>query len=282
MGLIIDIEGGYADNHKIPLSDMAKLSDSIQSISKNYEIKAGKKIYTDIYINANEKGSFQIILDLLQDEYVKGVVTGLATTYFTGLSKDIKSFILYTDKKLYIEELINDVYNLSIELADAEYYDYKMEQKKQLLEEKERCLNAEFSTFNSIKKISSLVKNTNEELSLKPDKITFKIEDNNIKEEINFNMDTRQEIQAISNNIMSLDDIIVKGIPIIISKESNNFFKIKAPFFGTLKIYANKAKISMISTYFNEEKAVTIKINPILKMGELVKTKEAKLIEIIE
>lgn len=152
MSLKIKIEGGYADNHKIPLSDMAKLSESIQNISKNYEVKNGKTTYTDIYINANKKGSFEIILDLLQSEFAKGVATGVATNYLTELSKDIKNFILYTDKKKYIEDLINDIYDLSIELADAEYYDYRLEQKKQLLEEKEKCLNAEYSTFNSIKK----------------------------------------------------------------------------------------------------------------------------------
>ena len=81
---------------------------------------------------------------------------------------------------------------------------------------------------------------------------------------------------------MSLDDIIVKGIPIKVSKESNPFFKMKAPFFGTLKIYTTKEQINEISNYFKEDKAVKIKINPIVKMGELIKTKEAQLIEIIK
>lgn len=282
MSLKIKIEGGYANNHKIPLSDMAKLSESLQSISKNFEAKNGKTTYTDIYIDAAKEGCFEIILDLLQNDYVQGVTIGVAANYLTDLTKDIKKFILYTDKKRFIEELVNDVYNLSIELADAEYYDYRLEQKRQILEEKEKCLNAEFSTFNSLKKISSLVKNANEEQSLKPDSITFSIQNEGLNEEIKFDLDTRQKIHKISNEKMSLDDIIVKGIPNNVSKESNNFFKMKVPFFGTLKIYANKEQIYDIAHYFQEDEPVTIKINPIVKMGELIKTKEAKLIEIIQ
>ena len=282
MGLIIKINGGYADNHKISLHDMAKLSESIQSISKNYEIKNDINLFTDIYIDGTREGCFEIILNLLQDDYVKGIVTGLATNYLTELTKEIKNFIIYTSKKETIEKLIDEVYNLSIELADAEYYDYKLEEKKQLLEKKEKVLNAEFSTFNSIKKISSLIKNSKDEKSLKPDSITFSIQKDNLKEEFNFNIETKQKIQLISSEKMSIDDIIVKGIPINVSKESNNFFKMKVPFFGILKIYADKNKINIISNYFKEEKAVSIKINPIVKMGELVKTKEARLIEIIE
>lgn len=283
MSLKIKIRGGYADKHKIPLNDMAKLSKSIQTISKNYEIKDGKNIYTDIYIDAAKEGCFEIVLDLLQNnQYVQGVATGLATNYLYDLSKDIKNFLLYTDKKEAIESLVNDVYNLSIELADADYYDYRLEQKKQELEQKEKILHAEFSTFNSIKEISSIVKDSGEDASLKPDSITFSIGKDGQLEEFSFDLDAKQKIQTISNNRMELDDVIVKGIPTNVSKEANNFFKMKVPFFGLLKIYANKETINILSNYFIEEKPVTIKINPIVKMGELVKTKEAKLVEIIE
>lgn len=283
MSLKIKIRGGYADKHKIPLNDMAKLSKSIQTISKNYELKDGKDSFTDIYIDAAKEGCFEIILDLLQNNiYAQGVATGLATNYLYDLSKDIKSFLLYTDKKRVIESLINDVYNLSIELSDADYYDFRLEQKKQELEEKEKQLNAEFSTFNSIKDISSLVKSSGDEKSIKPDSITFSIEQDSLHEEFNFDLDARQKIQKISCDRMELDDVIVKGIPTNVSKETSNFFRMKVPFFGTLKIYANKEAINILSSYFIKEKPVTIKINPIIKMGELVKTKEARLVEIIE
>jgi hypothetical protein len=282
MGLKIKIQGGYADKHRISLNDISKLSESIQSISKNYEIKNGKTVFTDIYISGTQEGCFEIFLDLIENEYVQGVFTGVATNYLTDLTKDMKNFILYTDKKNFIEKLINDVYELSIELADAEYYDYQLEKKRQLLEEKEKILNAEFSSFNSIKKISSLVKNSNEESSLKPDSISFNFIDNEQEEEFEFNLYTKQKIQTISNEKMSLDDIIVKGIPINISKESNPYFKMKVPFFGALKIYTTKVQINEISNYFKEDRAVEIKINPIVKMGELIKTKEARLIEIMQ
>ncbi|MFY4817943.1 hypothetical protein ACOTWJ_06920 [Aliarcobacter butzleri] len=279
MSLKIKIKGGYADHHKIPLNDMAKLSKSIQIISKNFEVRDGKKIYTDIYIDSAKEGCFEIALDLLQNN---AYVQGIGAAYLYDLSKDIKNFVLYNDKKKSIESLVNDVYNLSIELADADYYDYRLEQKKQELEEKEKILNAEFSTFNAIKEISSLVKGPGEDESLKPESITFSINQDEELEEFNFDLDAKQKIQIISNNRMELDDVIVKGIPTNVSKESNNFFKMKVPFFGLLKIYANKEAINILSNYFIEEKPVTIKINPIVKMGELVKTKEARLVEIIK
>lgn len=283
MSLKIKIKGGYADKHKIPLNDMAKLSKSIQTISKNYEIKDRKNIYTDIYIDGAKEGCFEIILDLLQNNiYAQGVATGLATNYLYDLSKDIKSFIVYSDKKQAIEKLVNEIYSLSIELADAEYYDYRLEQKEQELEQKEKYLNAEFSTFNSIREISSLVKSSGDEKSLKPDNITFSIEENDLYEEFDFNIDSKQKVQNISNSKMNLDDVIVKGIPINTSKEANNFFKMKAPFFGTLKIYTTTEEINKVSKYFQDEKPITVKLNPIVKMGELIKTKEAKLVEIIE
>lgn len=279
MSLKIKIKGGYADQHKIPLNDMAKLSKSVQTISKNFEIRNGKKIYTDIYIDSAKEGCFEIVLDLFQNNpYVQGI----GAAYLYDLSKDIKNFLLYTDKKKIIETLINDVYNLSIELADADYYDYKLEQKKQELEEKESILNAEFSTFNSIKDISSLIKGSGENESLKPESITFSISQGNQLEEFKFDLDAKQKIQTISDKRMELDDVIVKGIPTNVSKETSNYFKMKVPYFGALKIYANKDAINILSNYFIEEKPVTIKINPIVKMGELVKTKEARLVEIIE
>ena len=279
MSLKIKIKGGYADHHRIPLNDMAKLSKSIQMISKNFEIRNGKNIYTDIYIDSAKNGCFEIALDLLQNNpYVQGV----GAAYLYDLSKDIKNFILYKDKKVFIESLINDIYELSIELSDADYYDYRLEQKKQELEEKEKILNAEFSTFNSIKEISSLIKGSGEGKSLKPESITFSISQGSQLEEFKFDLSAKQKIQTISDKRMELDDVIVKGIPINVSKETSNYFKMKVPFFGTLKIYANIYDINILSNYFKEEKPVTIKINPIVKMGELVKTKEARLVEIIE
>jgi hypothetical protein len=279
MSLLVKINGGYADKHIIPLNDMAKLSKAIQNISKNYEIKNEKTIYTDIYINTTKEGSFEIVLDLLQNNpYVQGI----GAAYLYDLSKDIKSFILYTDKKKTIENLINDVYSLSIELADADYYDYNLEKKKQELEKKEKFLTAEFSTFNSIKDISSITKSSNDEQSNKPNSISFAIKNDNNYEEFEFNIDNKHKIKQMEYERINLDDVIVKGIPNNISREPNNYFKMKTPFFGTLKIYTNNEEINIIADYFKNKLPISIKINPIVKMGELINTKEAKLIEILK
>jgi hypothetical protein len=154
MGLKVKLNGGYADNHQISLNDMSVLSKSIQTISKNFELKNGEKTHTEIYINATKEGSYEIFLDLLNNPYVVGV----GSAYLYDLSKYIKSFISHRDKKAIIQKLIDDVYSISVELADADYYDYRLEEQKQILEQKEKILNSEFSTFNSIRDISKLVK----------------------------------------------------------------------------------------------------------------------------
>ena len=277
MGMKVTLRGGYADSHQISLNDISILSKSIQTISKNFESKNGKKTYTEIYINATKEGCFEIFLDLLNNPYVQGV----ATAYLYDLSKDIKTFISHSDKKAYIEKLINDIYSMSIELADADYYDYLLEEKKQILEKKEKILNSELSTFNSIKDISKLVKESKDELSNRPDSISFVNEDES-SNDFEFNIESRKKMHTISHEHLELDNITIIGIPTNIARGRNSFFKMKAPFFGTIKIYVKDSDLDFISDYFKNNEQISVIIKPILKMGELIKTREAKLIEILE
>lgn len=278
MGLKVKLNGGYADNHQISLNDMAILSKSIQIISKNFELKNGKTVHTEIYINATKEGSYEIFLDLLNNPYIQGV----GSAYLYDLSKDIKSFISSNEKIKIIEKLIDDVYSLSIELSDADYYDYRLEEKNQLLKDKEKILNSEFSTFNSIRDISKLVKETSDEQSNRPDNISFISDEGELNDTFEFNSECRRKIHTISNEALELDNIEISGIPINIARGSKPFFKMKAPFFGTIKIYVKDDDLEVIADYFKEKKQIVAIIKPILKMGELIKTREGKLIEIIE
>ncbi|MBU0457050.1 MAG: hypothetical protein KKD75_02810 [Nanoarchaeota archaeon] len=277
MGLKIKLNGGYADNHQISLNDMSVLSKSIQTISKNFELKNEKTTYTDIYINATKEGSYEILLDLLNNPYVQGI----GSAYLYDLSKDIKSFISNSDKKISIQKLIDEIYSMSIELADADYYDYRLEEKKQLLEKKEFFLNSEFSTFNAIRDISKLIKESKDEQSNRPDSISF-INDNKSDNDFEFNIESRKTIHNMSYNSLELDDIAISGIPINITRGHKPFFKMKAPFFGTIKIYTEDNILDSISDYFKDKKQISVIIKPMVKMGELIETREGKLIKIVE
>jgi hypothetical protein len=79
-----------------------------------------------------------------------------------------------------------------------------------------------------------------------------------------------------------LNNITITGIPNNIARGRNPFFKMKAPFFGTMKIYVKDSDLDFISDYFKDKTQISVIIKPILKMGELIKTREGKLIEIIE
>lgn len=276
MSLIIKLEGGYADQHKISLNDMSILSKSIQNMSKNFEIRNNKNYYTDIYISATQEGSYEIWLDLLNNPLTQG----LAVNYLYDLLKDIKQFIVYTDKKEFIKKLIDEIYILSLELAEADSYDYALEMKQKKLEEKEKILNSEFSSFNSIQDISKLIKESSDEISNKPNSISFLINDNP-HQNFTINVTDRRHIHNISSEILELDHIIIKGIPTHITRSSELFFKMKAPFFGTMKIYVHSHDLDIVTDYFKEKKPITVKIQPILKMGELIKTRESNLIAII-
>ena len=278
MNLEIKIEGGYADEHKISLDDIAILSKSIQLISRNYELKNNKKQTTDIYISATKEGSLEILLDLLNN----GIAQGVAATYLYELAREIKSYMFYDEKKTVIQKLLDEMYALAYELAEAEYYDVEIERKQQKVTKIENTLKSEYSTFNAIKDISKLVKETDDEQSIKPKSITFSASGVKNTEPIDFSIsgEQRRTIYKISNQELELDEIDVKGELTNISRGTKPSFKLKAPFFGTLKIYTDDEGINQVSEYF-KDKQIKVKIRPIVKMGGLVKTREAKLSEVI-
>jgi uncharacterized protein YoaH (UPF0181 family) len=277
MSLKVKLEGGYADSHQISLDDIAVIAKSIQNISKNFEIKNGKNTYTTLYVDSTKKGSYEIIINLINDPYFQG----LATTYLYDLAKDIKTFLKSEKKKEKIEKLINEIYLLALELAESDTYDYKYEQQQRLLEEKEKILSTEFSSFNSIKDINNLIREKEDEKSLKPTSISFELNEK-VDTELLLTSESRKKIYEISDNVLELENIIVSGIPKNISRGTKSFFKMDVNFFGKLKIYIDEENLKIITEYFRKNESIKVEIKPILKIGELIKTREAKLINIIE
>lgn len=277
MSLKIKLIGGYADNHQILVDDMSVIVKSIQNLSKNFEIKNSKSNYTSLYIDTTKEGSYEIILNLINDPYFQG----LATAYFYDLTKDIKTFLHSKNKKEKIENLINEIFILALELNESDYYDYEHEKKQQVLKEKEKVLGAEFSSFNSIKDLNNLIKEKEDEKSLRPTSISFEL-DGKPDNELLLNSETRKEISEISNDVLELENIIVSGLPKNISRGASSFFKMDVDFFGKLKIYVNEESLKIITEYFRKNEPIKVEIKPILKIGDLIKTREAKLINIIE
>ncbi len=52
-------------------------------------------------------------------------------------------------------------------------------------------------------------------------------------------------------------------------------------FFGKLKIYIDEKSLKLITEYFGKNESIKVEIKPILKIGDFIKTREAKLINII-
>lgn len=277
MSLKIKLEGGYADNHQIPVEDMAIIAKSIQNLSKNFEIKNNKNEYTTLYIDTTKEGSYEIILNLINDPYFQS----LSTAYFYDLSKDIKTFLQSEKKKEKIEKLIDEIYKFAIELSESDYYDYKHEEKQKKLEKKEKILKAELSSFSSIKDINNLIKEKEDKTSLKPTSISFEV-DGKVDIELMLSSESRKKIYELSNDALDLENIIVTGLPKNISRGSSSFFKMDVNFFGKLKIYVDEESLKIITEYFGRNESIKVEIKPILKIGDLIKTREAKLINIIE
>ena len=277
MSLKIVLNGGYADKHQISLNDMSILSKSVQNISKYHEIKHGKTKFTDVYITATKEGSYELLLELWNNNPAIQVIGG---GLLYDLAKEIKNFIIYTDKKEYIKSLVDDIYTLSMELDAEDSYDYIFEEKKELLEEKEKRLNAEFATYSSIQDISKLVKSSKDEISNKPDSISFTTEKEGIKEKFSFDSESHKKIVEIANKEIEVSNITVRGIPSKVSRGKNSYFSMKVQFFGKLKIYVEDIDLDEIAECFKIKEQIKITLKPLLKMGELIKTREGKLIKI--
>lgn len=278
--MTITLNGGSSDFHMISLNDMKKIADSIQKISYNFEYQEERTKQKEIYIKANKEGSFEILLGLLDPTNYQTIVEGVAGAYLYDLIKKMETYVKSDKYKEDIKFLIDETYKIAIELAKEEYYDVKFKRKEQIIQENIKKINAEFSNYNSMKQLSSIVNNDNNQ-SLKPKSITFSSIKDNIEEVLEINASTKEIFEKNDIKDIKVDNIIVSAIPDTPSR-SNGSFYIDIPFIGKMKVRATDEELSRVSDYFGKKEPIIVEIKPIIKMGELVETRDSKLVRIIE
>ena len=278
--MTITLNGGSSDFHMISLNDMKKIADSIQKISYNLEYQEERTKQKEIYIKANKEGSFEILLGLLDPTNYQTIVEGVAGAYLYDLIKKMKTYVKSDKYKEDIKFLIDETYKIAIELAKEEYYDVKFKRKEQTIKENIKKINAEFSNYNSMKQLSSIVNNDNNQ-SLKPTSITFNYIKDNIEEVLEINASTKEIFENNDIKDIKVDNIIVSAIPDTPSR-SNGSFYIDIPFIGKMKVRAKDEELSRVSYYFGNKEPIKVELEPIIKMGELVETRDSKLVRIIE
>jgi hypothetical protein len=277
----IRLNGGSTDLHMIALSDMKKLAESIQKISYNYEYEQYGTRNTEIYIQANKEGSFEIVLSLIDSVNYQTVFEGLAGAFLYDLINKMKS---YTQSKQFVldtKKLIDSTFELAIELADEEYFDSQFVNKKQTIEDNLKKINAEFSNYNAMKQIASIIAQ-NDEKSLKPTSITISAKkDIEVEETLEINISNKHMFDSNELNNIKVENIVISGVPDGLTR-SSKFFYMDVDFIGKMKIRATDEQLSNISDYFKNSQAVKIEVEPIIKVGDLIETRDARLIKIIE
>lgn len=278
--MTITLNGGSSDYHMMSLNDMKKIADSIQKISYNFEYQEFKTKNQEIYIKANKEGSFEILLGLIDPINFQTVAEGVAGAFLYDLIKKMQSYIKSVEYKNTIKLLVDETFKLALELAEEEYYDVRFKKKKQIIEENIKKINSEFSNYNSMKQISSIIANEDSK-SLKPTSITFSSQKENKIEVFEVNSSTKEIFEVNEDKQIKVENIIISGVPDGLSRSSKSF-NMEVAFIGKIKVRATDKELSKVSDYFKEQKTLKIEVEPIIKMGELVETRDGKLISIIE
>lgn len=278
--MIVKLNGGSSDLHMISLNDMRKLSDSIQKISYNYEYQKHGTRNQNIYIEANKEGSFEILLGLIDPVSMQTVSEGLVVAFMYDLINKMREYLNSDTKKEDIKQLVDETFKLALELAEAEYFDVRFEKKKQTIEKNTKLINAELANFQAMKQVASIVGKATEEHTLKPTSITFMSKVDHIAE-FEINNTTKELLNENELDDIKVENIIISGIPDNLSR-SGKFFNMEVAFIGKIKVRATDKQLSKVSDYFKATKSIKIEIEPIVRMGELTETRDAKLIKIIE
>lgn len=277
----IKLNGGSTDLHMIALVDMKKLAESIQKISYNYEYEQYGTRNREIYIQANKEGSFEIVLGLIDNVNYQTIFEGLAGAFLYDLINKMKS---YTQSKKFvrdIKKLIDATFELAIELAEEEYFDSQFGNKKQTIEDNLKKINAEFSNYNAMKQIASIIAQ-NDEKSLKPTSIKMSTKnDIELEETLEINISNKYMFDSNELNKIKVENIVISGVPDGLTR-SSKFFYMDVDFIGKMKIRATDDQLSKMSDYFKNSQVVKIEVEPIIKIGDLIETRDARLIKIIE
>ena len=278
--MTVTLNGGSADMHMISLNNIKKIADSIQKISYNLEYQKSKTRSQEIYIKANKEGSFEILLGLIDLINLQTVAEGLTGAYLYDLIEKMKSYIKSDEYAKDIKFLIDETYKIAFELAEAEYYDVGLKRKEQKIKENIKKINSELSNYNSMKQISSIVGNVDDK-SPKPTSITFSsAKEENIKV-LEIDSSTKEIFDVNEKKQIKIDNITISGIPDGLSRSSKSFL-MDVAFIGKIKIRATDKQLSQVSDYFKNQQVIKIEVEPIVRMGELVETRDGKLINIIQ
>lgn len=276
----IKIIGGATDFHMISLNDMKKIAESLQKIAYNFEYELYGTKNKDIFIKATKEGSFEIFLELFNNPSIKPIAEGLASAFLYDLIKKMKIYISSDSYRNDLKRLIDITYEIALELADEEYFDVMFEKKKKTVEKNLKLINAELSNFSSMKQISSII-GISEEETIKPVSICFTASNDEKMEVLEIDHNTKKILAKNELRNIQVNNIVISGVPDTLSR-SNNSFHMEVSFIGKMKVRTTDAQLSKVSDYFKEKKSIIIEVEPIFKMGELVETRDAKLIRIIE
>ncbi len=279
--MIVKLNGGSTDVHMISLNDMRKLSDSIQKISYNYEYQLHGTKNQNIYIEANKEGSFEILLGLIDPISMRTVSEGLVGAYLYDLIKKMREYLNSNTKKEDIKKLVDETFELALDLVEAEYFDVRFEKKKKKIETNTKLINAELANYQAMKQIASIVGKKSEEHSLKPTSITFSSEANDSVEVLEVNNSTKELLGKNELDAIKVENIVISGVPDGLTRASMSF-TIEVAFVGKLKVHMSEKQLKVVSDYFKNTKSIKIEVEPIIKMGDLIEIRDAKLIKIIE
>jgi hypothetical protein len=279
--MIVTINGGSSEIHRISLNDMRKLSDSIQKISYNYEYQKYGTKNQNIYIEANREGSFEILLGLIDPISMQTISEGLMGAFLYDLIQKMREYLSADTKKEDIKALVDKTFKLALELAEAEYFDVSFEKKKKIIEKNTKLINAELANYQSMKQIASVIGKTTDEHSLKPTSITFTSEIEEKIEVLEIDNATKELLYKNELETIKVENITISAIPDGLTRASMSFM-VEVPFIGRLKIHATNEQLKSVSDYFKKSKSIKIEVEPIIKMGDLVETRDAKLITIVE
>jgi len=281
--MIVKLNGGSTKLHMISLNDMRKLSDSIQKISYNYEYQIHGTKNQNIYIEANKEGSFEILLALIEPSHLSTIIDGVEGAFLYDLIKKMGEYLKSDTKKGDIKRLVDETFDLALELAEAEYFDVRFEKKKKKkkIETNTKLINAELANYQAMKQIASIVGKESETHSLKPTSITFTSDANDKVEVLEINNSTKELLAKNELSDIKVENITIIGVPDALTRSSKSFM-MEVTFIGKLKIHASNQQLNKVSDYFKNSKAIKIEVEPIIKMGDLIETRDAKLIKIIE
>lgn len=274
MQLKITFEGGYANYHQIPLSELSKFSTSIQRIS-NYQLRTNSPSLC--LTNAN-KGSMELIIAIL---------TGIATNFATdGIKIIYKKLKTYTSKNSLknnvnlIKNTYEELFVLYSQLSTLENYNVEYDTLMENINEIKEILESEIGIFNALKEITSLIDNSDN--SNKPNNIIFDLMDSNIISTFTINNYLKNEIEALENTVIQLKEIKIEGLINNLKRGPTPFFKINTIDSTEFKIYTTIEDQSNLSDYYRDQEKVYILVQPIVTLGNLTKIKEARLIKILK